>query len=306
VTCIILYHYITKLGSYVRWSKTTTIIMTGLIGWLISDINEEEEELNLILMIIWIIGMTFLLIISLLFISVEPANSNQLDISDEQAPLLLKNALHLTADQNNYPSYKPYSIFGEQLSHISEEDASQLDRIFTNTDDSLRHVDSFDSIRTASFYSGNGGGLHHSPSFATRQDDNNNYISSMTIIPIVPSNALALLPLPTPTDPLVAFFPWMRSEQEEEEQDIYANQYPFYYYNNRNNNNAMNKMNNWKLNTLSLTLFLLGVSYALLNTFLFVYIYSILEISIYIIACLIMIHSTAEMIVSYTIEKVLF
>lgn len=273
--------------------------MTGLIGWLVAKQKGEEEELNMILGVDWIIGMALLFIVSILFISVEPANSNQLNISDEQAPLLLKNALHLTADpqQSNFQCYKPYSIFGEQLSHISEEDASQLDRMFTtNTaDNSLRHVDSIDSNRTTpSFYT------QQQEEFFSQEDNN---ISSMTIIPTVPANALALLPLPTPTDPLVAFFHWMRSSSgqgQEEQEDICPN----YYYNSNNRNNQQNKINNWKLDTLSFTLFLLGVSYALLNTFLFIYIYSILQISIYIIACLIMIHISAEMIVSFTIEKV--
>ncbi|KAI9354197.1 hypothetical protein BD770DRAFT_325164 [Pilaira anomala] len=244
--------------------------------------------------------MVFLLLISLLFTSVEPANATQLNISEEQAPLLLKNALHLTADQNSmlFPSYRPYSIFGEQLSHISEEDASQLDRMFTNTDDSLRHVDSYDSI--PSFYSG----LHHSyPSRNTYNNNNNdeeNHLS-MTIIPTVPSNALALLPLPTPTDPLVAYFAWMRPEQDNLQDDLMVGQGPLYYYNNPNN--AMHKTNSWKTQTLSITLFILGISYTLLNTFLFIYAYTVLQVSIYTIACLVMIQATSEMIVSYTIEK---
>lgn len=281
-------------GSYVRWNKSTTIIMTGLIGWLINITG--DRFLDTILVTTWVIGMILLLLVALLFTSVEPANSNQLDISDEQAPLLLKNALHLTADQNSisFPSYKPYSIFGEQLSHISEEeDSSQLERMFTN-ENSLRHVDSYDS--TPSFYSG----LHHQ--YSSRYNEENNQLSSMTIIPTVPSNALALLPVPTPTDPLVAFFPWMRPDQDNLQDDLLVGQHPFYYY-NQNQNSALSKINNWKTNTLSLTLFLLGVSYTLLNTFLFIYVYTILEISLYMIACLIMIHTAAEMIVSFIIEK---
>lgn len=268
--------------------------MTGLVGWLINI--TEDRFLDTVLVTTWIIGMVLLLLIALLFTSVEPANATQLDISEEQAPLLLKNALHLTADQNSisFPSYRPYSIFGEQLSHISEEDASQLDRMFTNTDDSLIHVDSFDS--TPSFYSG----LHHHYASRHNHSDEEHHLS-MTIIPTVPSNALALLPLPTPTDPLVAFFPCMRPEQDNLQDDLLV--HPYYHYNN-NQNNAMAKINSWKTQTLSLTLLLLGVGYTLLNTFLFIYVYTILQVSIYMIACLIMVHATAEMIVSFTIEKV--
>lgn len=260
--------------------------MTGFIGWLIS--LASDKSLDVILISTWVVGMLLLLLIALLFTTVEPANASQLNISDEQAPLLLKNALHLTADQNSnlFPSYRPYSIFGEQLSHISEEeDSSQLDRMFTN-ETSLRHVDSYDS--TPSYYS------HYQS-----EEENNNPMSSMTLIPIVPANALALLPLPTPTDPLVAFFPWMRPDQDNLQDDLMAG--PYYCY---NQNNALRKINGWKTNTLSLTLFLLGVSYTLLNTFLFIYVNTVLEVSLSFIAGLIITHAAAEMTVSFIIEKV--
>ncbi len=300
--CIIYYIHIKLIyiGSYLRQSKTTTIIMTGFIGWLINLTG--DGFLDTILVTMWVIGMILLLLVALLFTSVEPANSNQLNISDDQAPLLLKNALHLTADQNSisFPLYKPYSVFGEQLSHISEEeDSSQLDRMFTN-DNSLYPIDSYNSSSAPSFYSENRRYL------STNNNDeellNMNQLSSMTIIPTVPSNALALLPLPTPTDPLVAFFPWMRPDQDNLQDDLLVGQHHPYY--NHHQNSALTKINNWKTNTLSLTLFLLGISYTLLNTFLFIYIYTILEISLSMIACLIMVHTAAEMIVLFTIEKV--
>jgi hypothetical protein len=270
--------------------------MTGLIGLLI----QKEEQLNYVLLSIFILGTVLLLLVALFgLISVEPANAQQLNISDEQAPLLLKNALHLTADQNstNFPAYRPYSIFGEQLSHISEEDASQLDRMFTNTEESIRPMDSYDSM-TTSFYSNTGSYLHHHPSSRFSEGENNNV--SMTIIPTVPYNALALLPLPTPTDPLVAFFSWMRPAQNLEDELLCCGHYNNYYYIQQSNQ----KINLWKTQTLSITLLLLGISHALMNTFLFVYVYSILEMSIYMITCLIMAQMTSEMIVSSIIEKV--
>lgn len=285
-------------GAYVRWSKSTTIIMTALIGWLVSiaaATNNDDSSLEVILLSTWVVGMVLLLLIALLFTTVEPANASQLNISDEQAPLLLKNALHLTADQNSnlFPSYRPYSIFGEQLSHISEEeDSSQLDRMFTN-ETSLRHVDSFDS-GTPSYYS-------YSQQYATFDEENNNQMSSMTLIPTVPANALALLPLPTPTDPLVAFFPWMRPDQDNLQDDLMAGG-PYYYQYNQNNA-LLSKVNSWKTNTLSLTLFILGVSYTLLNTFLFIYVNTMLEVSLSFISALIIIHAAAEMTVSFIIEK---
>lgn len=275
-----------------RWSKTTTIIMTGGIGLLIS-MMAEDRYLDIILIGVYMIGMVLLLVIALVFTNVEPANASQLDISEEQAPLLLKNALYLTADQNNLVTYRPYSIFGEQLSHISEEDASQLDRLFTR-EDSLRPMDSYDS-NAPSFYSRYS--YMSGSVVAAGQEENANHLS-MTLVPTVPANALALLPLPTPTDPLIAFFACMRSNQENTDDELVGS----YYYGQQQSQNQ--KVNQWKTQTLSVTMLLLGISNALLNTFLFVYVYSFMEMSMYIISCLIMIHMTCEMIVAYIIEKV--
>ncbi|CAO3634923.1 unnamed protein product [Mucor fragilis] len=266
--------------------------MTGGIGLVISAMT-EDRYLDIILIGVYTIGMVLLLVVALVFTTVEPANASQLDISDEQAPLLLKNALFLTADQNNLVAYRPYSIFGEQLSHISEEDASQLDRMFTR-EDSLRPMDSYDS-NAPSFYSRNSY-MSGSVVQVDPQDTNANYLS-MTLVPTVPANALALLPLPTPTDPLVAFFSCMRSNPESTDDELVGG----YYYGQPQPQN--HKVNQWKTQTLSVTMLLLGVANALMNTFLFVYVYSFMEMSMYIISCLIMIHMTCEMIVAYIIEK---
>lgn len=266
--------------------------MTGGIGLVISAMT-EDRYLDIILIGVYTIGMVLLLVVALVFTTVEPANASQLDISDEQVPLLLKNALFLTADQNNLVAYRPYSIFGEQLSHISEEDASQLDRMFTR-EDSLRPMDSYDS-NAPSFYSRNSY-MSGSVVQVDPQDTNANYLS-MTLVPTVPANALALLPLPTPTDPLVAFFSCMRSNPESTDDELVGG----YYYGQPQPQN--HKVNQWKTQTLSVTMLLLGVANALMNTFLFVYVYSFMEMSMYIISCLIMIHMTCEMIVAYIIEK---
>ncbi|CEP17548.1 hypothetical protein [Parasitella parasitica] len=266
--------------------------MTGGIGLLIS-VMTEDRYLDIILISVYMIGTVLLLVIALAYTTVEPANASQLNISDEQAPLLLKNALYLTADQNNVAAYRPYSIFGEQLSHISEEDASQLDRMFTR-EDSLRPIDSYDS-NAASFYSRNS--YMSSSAIASAVDESANYLLPMTPIPTLPANALALLPLPTPTDPLVAFFACMRPNLQNTDDELVGG----YYYGQQPPQNQ--KINQWKTQTLSVTMLLLGIANALMGTFLFVYVYSLMEMSIYFISCLIMIHMTCELIVAYIIEK---
>lgn len=278
------------IGSFLRWKDITGVVLIGITGLVIHFTN--EDNIRLILLILWIIGMVSLSIISNTN-QVKPSSPAELNISDDQAPLLLKNALSLTTDQNSiyFPIYKPYSIFGEQLSHISEEDASQLDRMLTN--DSLRHVSSFDS---------------NAPSFYTRRtmtntytNHNNNYDDdyieqNMTVT--THAYALALLPLPTTTDPLIALL----SKQEDEElyEDLFI---PRNYV--LPINHQLIKLKNWKLKTLDMSILLLGITDALLNTFLFMYAYSTLGISLSMISWLIVTNITSQSIVHCVVEKVI-
>ncbi|KAI8368026.1 hypothetical protein EDC96DRAFT_441621 [Choanephora cucurbitarum] len=237
--------------------------------------------------------MVSFVFISLIWASIEPADPVELDINQEQAPLLLKNALHLTTDPSNqFQLYKPYSIFGEQLSHISEEDASQLDRMFTNTDESLRHVTSYNSIDAPSFYSRNSDTLFYRPPV----DDT--VLNEPTIIS---SYALALLPLPSPTDPLVAAVRLCQSPDDLDQALMQDG-----YYQQNSNNYALVKMYYWKTQALCLTLFLLGMGYTLINAFLLVYVYSVLDISISMISCLIIVHLISEVVVTWIVEKWFF
>ncbi|KAI9251611.1 hypothetical protein BY458DRAFT_444222 [Sporodiniella umbellata] len=240
--------------------------------------------------------MFFLCLIAL-FNTVQPATLEQLNIDKDQAPLLLKDARILTADQAGVftPTYKPYSIFGEQLSHISEED-SQLDRMITNGD-SLRQVTSYDSY-APSFYSRNttaNSELHHYYSRYTEEQQTIDESQNNTMVHVY---ALALLPSPTTTDPLVALL--SKEEDEEIDEDLFPKNY--YYYNQQNNTQILNS-NSWKISTLNITFLLMGTTKALLNTFLFVYLHSTFAISILNISVLIAVHTTSEMLTHYAIEK---
>lgn len=278
----------------------TCISLTAFIGLLINITN--ENHLGLILLVFWITGMFSLSIIALLNSdAVKPASANQLNISDDQAPLLLKNSLSLAVDQNSlyYPTYKPYSIFGEQLSHISEEDASQLDRMLT-AEDSLRHVSSYDS-NAPSFYSRRtvaNEELHHYYSRYTEEQvvDENQEQSTVHVY------ALALLPLPSVTDPLIALL--SKRDDEETDEELFPRNYYYYNQQQQQNNPQLMKIKNWKMTTLDITLLALGITKALLNTFLFIYVYSILDFSIMDISFLIIAHIASEMVVHFIIEKV--
>ncbi|OBZ83574.1 hypothetical protein A0J61_08378 [Choanephora cucurbitarum] len=278
-------------NSYLCWHKMVMVMITGLIGLIACFIH--DDYLNYLLLAIFMAGMVSFVFISLVWASIEPADPVELDINQEQAPLLLKNALHLTTDPSNqFQLYKPYSIFGEQLSHISEEDASQLDRMFTNTDESLRHVTSYNSIDAPSFYSRNSDTLFY------RQPVDDTVLNEPTIIS---SYALALLPLPSPTDPLVAAIRLCQSVDDLDQALMQDG-----YYQQNSNNYALVKMYYWKTQTLCLTLFLLGMGYTLINAFLLVYVYSVLEISISMISCLIIVHLISEAVVTWVVEKWFF
>jgi hypothetical protein len=245
------------------------MLSVAFIGWLVSV--TDEKYLDTILVAVWVVGMIMTLFIAIVFTVVEPANSQDLNISEEQAPLLLKNALYLTADQTKFHlTYKPYSIFGEQLSHISEEeDASQLDRVFTT--ESIGRVTSYDS--TPSYYSTPSTRLHHYSRHADLESSNM----------CVNSSALAALPLPASTDPLIAL--WTPKEDDVD------------YY-------TVTKRNKWKSQTLTLTLLLLGIAYGFINTFLIAYFYIMLDISIPILSVYIIMQILGDMVVLKVIEKV--
>ncbi|RCI02160.1 hypothetical protein CU098_011769, partial [Rhizopus stolonifer] len=260
-----------KTGSYLRWGDATRVVVIGLIGLVARKSN--EDSFGTMLLGVWIVGAILLCVFALSKSNaVVPANLDQLNIRDDQAPLLLKSALRLTVDQSSiyYAVYKPYSIFGEQLSHISEEDASLLDRVMT-TEDSLRQMYSYVS-NVPSFYSRRittNDGLVQYRSQNTEQGEAYEEEEHRTFH----AYALALLPLPTSTDPLPQ------------------------------NNPHLMKLKNWKLKALSVTILLVGITKALLNTFLFIYSSSVLGISVTDIACLIMVQLTSEAMVHFTIEK---
>ncbi|KAI8371199.1 hypothetical protein EDC96DRAFT_439707 [Choanephora cucurbitarum] len=87
--------------------------MTIGIGWSLDDDHDFDT-----LMVTLLIGSVILFLLSL-STTVQPADPTLLGIQDEQSPLL-----------PDY--YKPYSLFKEHLSHISEEDPSLLQRMATN------------------------------------------------------------------------------------------------------------------------------------------------------------------------------
>jgi hypothetical protein len=111
-----------------QYGKWVSAIMTLGIGWSLDDDHDFDT-----LMVTILIGSVILFLLSL-STTVQATDPSLLGIVcneiDETTPLA-KHALQPTETSSSYIYYKPYSLFGERLSHISEEDASMLQRITT-------------------------------------------------------------------------------------------------------------------------------------------------------------------------------
>ncbi|CAO3625658.1 unnamed protein product [Mucor fragilis] len=111
-----------------QYGKWMSAIMTLGIGWSLDDDHDFDT-----LMVTILIGSVILFLLSL-STTVQAADPSLLGIIcneiDETTPLA-KHASQPADTSSSYVYYKPYSLFGEQLSHISEEDASMLQRMTT-------------------------------------------------------------------------------------------------------------------------------------------------------------------------------
>ncbi|CEP18514.1 hypothetical protein [Parasitella parasitica] len=162
--------------------------MTLGIGWSLDDDHDFDT-----LMVTILIGSVILFLLSL-STTVQPADPSLLGIVgneiDETTPLA-KHALQPTETSSSYVYYKPYSLFGEQLSHISEEDASMLQRMTTtNNSVSIRPLPRPTSVCSGSSHLTNSTtnvyNQHVSftaPAAATEYED-----SACFFHPILPSN----------------------------------------------------------------------------------------------------------------------
>jgi hypothetical protein len=145
-------------------------------------------------MVLILIGSVILFLLSL-STTVQAADPSLLDVPtnealDETAPLT-KHALQPTETSSSYVYYKPYSLFGEQLSHISEEDASMLQRIATTNNS----VSTKPQPRPISVYSTSSAlsntttapNNHHIPSTtAIEYEDSACFFSSSPLLPPSP------------------------------------------------------------------------------------------------------------------------
>ncbi|KAI8371637.1 uncharacterized protein BYT42DRAFT_501827 [Radiomyces spectabilis] len=215
-----------------------------------------------------LIGSMALFLLSL-STTVQPADPSLLAVPEVQAPLM-KNALQPVESRTSNHFYKPYSLFGEQLSHISEEDASMLQRMSSQQrPTSLASRLSYGSrTTTAGFaYYIDYPWIAASRTPITRTSTTPNNGPECQPI-VLPSLELALLPLSSceaPMAVLMTLWPPLRFPPDEEEL-IYS--YPI----------AVSAATQYSL---ILSMALLGMAWAMMNSFLFLYLYDSLHLPMY-------------------------
>ncbi|CAO3595417.1 unnamed protein product [Absidia cylindrospora] len=128
-------------GHHRPWSEWTVVFLTGLIGVICSlfsifcadeDQCDPSDLLPPLFTGMILLGVCVMCMIALFKIQFMPSDPTSLGLTPS-TPWLLKNAVVQPSDLLLLPSYfapyKPYSLFGESLSHISEENASMVQRM---------------------------------------------------------------------------------------------------------------------------------------------------------------------------------
>ncbi|KAI8368241.1 uncharacterized protein BYT42DRAFT_503963 [Radiomyces spectabilis] len=212
------------------------------------------------------------LVITSFRIDVEPADANQLNINEDQAPLFLKNAvLQYTDSTATNNLYKPYSLFGEQLSHISEEDASMLRRMTSNAASSLYRQTSISSTHSA-MSNTTTTGAYNNLAYDDLAAEHGPYTRMSRTV--VSSMEVAMLPLPSPTMPMIAlvllFIPSISLPDESLQW-------------------TTTTLTGWKNMSLLINMMLLGMARSMVNTFLLIFLYDTVHIPMYQIGIMIII-----------------
>ncbi|KAG0194780.1 hypothetical protein DFQ28_006629 [Apophysomyces sp. BC1034] len=220
-----------------RWGKLILVVLFAGLGW-----GMTYSRIEIILLSMVATGAFLLLLLTILNHAIQTP-----EIDDEEfTPLFLKNGLQpLDSGSTHVPYglYQPYSLFAEQLSHISEEDTSMLQQMASNTS-LMRH-----------------------PSWTASVDSSGH--SSWTAAPVPPhlpvsSFELALLPLPPPESPIVAiasYLPWIHVPDEYQQ--------------------PRHTIHDKRTTSLLITMFLMGLVGAMLNTLLYLFLHYSLAMPVF-------------------------
>lgn len=185
------------------------------------------------------------------------------DMLAQPPPRFLKNALFPQA----FIAYKPYSLFGESLSHISEEDASMLRRMASNNTTTLMRRNSNHSVMSTATAATSTSALMASGSvpitmYGTTTHQTWRRPSIMHPPPLtetMSSAEMALLPLPPRDTPMSVLLLKL-------------------------SNGPLDQVVQWQIQSMSLSSLLLGVVQGMMNTLLFIYLYKVLDLPMWITA----------------------
>lgn len=284
--------------------------MTLGIGWSLDDDHDFDT-----LMVTILIGSVILFLLSL-STSVQAADPSLLgivcnEVVDETSPLSKQN-LQSADTSGSFMYYKPYSLFGEQLSHISEEDASMLQRMATtNNSVSIRPLPRHASICSGSSYTSNHHHHHHHHHVVAEYEDSACFYQhpfyphaavAYTNHPHAffylennspPSFELARLPYPPPLSPVIVLITlvpgcYQNLQSHDEEHTYPPTSYP----------------STWIVKSFICSMFSLGLVFGMTQTLLFPYLHDILEFPMHMIGMIGLIMIFADLLASRLVIRV--
>lgn len=314
--------------------------MTLGIGWSLDDDHDFDT-----LMVTILIGSVILFLLSL-STTVQAADPSLLGIVcneiDETTPLA-KHALQPTETSSSYIYYKPYSLFGEQLSHISEEDASMLQRITTtNNSVSIRplprpasvcsgvshftnsttnyynqHLSSTTAAAAETEYEDSACFFHpiissnHPPTVFYPSQHLNQYHVNYELENSPPSFELARLPYPPIRSPVVVLITLIPG---------YNQNHPSYHLNSQLPNTAEEEyyhqcsiaahhhqqQSKWILKSFICSILCLGIVFGMTQSLLYIYLRDILKFPMHLIGIVGLTIISADLLASKLVTKVSF
>ncbi|KAI7895188.1 uncharacterized protein EV154DRAFT_496239 [Mucor mucedo] len=261
-----------------QYGKLASAIMSIGIGWNLDDDHDFDT-----LMVTTLIGSVILFLLSL-STNVQAADPSLLDIiqcheeMDETSPLTKYSGLHQTETTS---CYKPYSLFGEQLSHISEEDASMLRRMITTNSTSIRPLPA---------------SIHSSP-YTPPISRNNNIPIHFINDNLPPSFELARLPYPPPVSPsvvLITFIPgyYQKHQHYRPLPSNLPHEEEYYYL------HCYQQQSKWILKSFMSSIFCLGLVHGMTQSLLYIYLHDALELPMHLIGIVGLIIITADLLAS--------
>ncbi|CAO3621764.1 unnamed protein product [Cunninghamella blakesleeana] len=174
-------------GHHRTWSEWTLFFLLGLIGLICYFFNngkKDNEQLSylfsLLFTIMVCVGTLIQCIIATLKTYSFPSDPSHLGLTPS-TPWLQKNMTTTLppSDFMFWPSqfapYKPYSLFGEPLSHISEEDASIVQRITSTPSTILLDRELSHHSHSSSIYSISTSNNNSSPKIRPIYSNHNNH-----------------------------------------------------------------------------------------------------------------------------------